>query len=136
MKKIVFIVLLLTGICQQGFSFTTELLSPQDSSMVYDFPEKMAHFPGSPDAMDFFIRKNLVYPANLKAAGVQGKVYVQFIVEKDGSLSNITIRMSSKNTDLDQEAINVIKKMPNWIPGSIKGKNVRVKQTIPITFSL
>jgi protein TonB len=72
----------------------------------------------------------------LRASAVQGKVYVQFVVEKDGSLSNITIRMSSKNAELDQEAINVIKKMPNWIPGSIKGKSVRVKQTIPIIFSL
>jgi len=103
--------------------------------MVYDFHEKMAQFPVNPDAMDLFIRKNLYYPPALKAAGVQGKVYVQFIVEKDGSITNITIRMSSKNSELDQEAINVIKKMPKWVPGSIKGKNVRVKQTVPITFS-
>lgn len=136
MKKIAVLILFVTCISQVGFSNGTVILTPQDSSMVYDFPEKMAHFPGSPDAMDLFIRKNLVYPPNLKAAGIQGKVYVQFVVEKDGSLTNISIRMSSKNEDLDQEAINVIKKMPNWIPGSIKGKNVRVKQTIPIIFSL
>lgn len=136
MKKILVLILFVACISQVGFSRGNEILAPQDSSMVYDFPEKMAHFPGNPDAMDLFIRKNLVYPPKLKAAGVQGKVYIQFIVEKDGSLTNITIRMSSKNEDLDQEAINVIKKMPNWIPGSIKGKNVRVKQTIPITFSL
>ena len=136
MKKLFILLLVITSFSQFGFSTSNEVLYPQDSSMVYDFPEKMAQFPGPPDAMDLFIRKNLVYPANLRAAGVQGKVYVQFVVEKDGSLSNITIRMSSKNAELDQEAINVIKKMPNLIPGSIKGKSVRVKQTIPITFSL
>ena len=136
MKKLFILLLVITSFSQFGFSTSNEVLYPQDSSMVYDFPEKMAQFPGPPDAMDLFIRKNLVYPANLRAAGVQDKVYVQFVVEKDGSLSNITIRMSSKNVELDQEAINVIKKMPNWIPGSIKGKSVRVKQTIPITFSL
>lgn len=117
-----------------GFTCSHVSNMPADSSMVYDFPEKMAHFPGDPDAMDMFIRKNLIYPEKLRAGGVQGKVYVQFIVEKDGSISNIAIRMSSNNAELDQEAINVIKKMPNWIPGSIKGKNVRVKQTIPISF--
>jgi len=136
MKKLVIIILVFTSFSQVGFSANNGVFSPQDSSMVYDFPEKMAQFPGPPDAMDLFIRKNLIYPGNLRASAVQGKVYVQFVVEKDGSLSNITIRMSSKNAELDQEAINVIKKMPNWIPGSIKGKSVRVKQTIPIIFSL
>lgn len=102
--------------------------------MVYDFPEKMAKYPGGADAMDLFIRKNLVYPEDLKSAGVQGKVYVQFIVEKDGSITNITVRRSSRNERLDQEAIKVIEKMPNWIPGTVRGKKVRVKQTVPIQF--
>ncbi len=135
MKRLLFLFLATVLMCFGGHAKGSEIHAAQDSSMVYDFPEKMAQFPGSPEAMDLFIRKNLNYPANLKAAGVQGKVYVQFIVEKDGSITNISIRMSSKNAELDQEAINVIKKMPKWVPGSIKGKNVRVKQTIPITFS-
>lgn len=119
-----------------GFSTGTTVLTPQDSSMVYDFPEQMAHFPGDADAMDLFIRKNLYYPPALKAAGVQGKVYVQFIVEKDGSISNIKVRRSSNNAELDQEAIKVIEKMPRWTPGSMRGKKVRVKQTVPVTFTL
>lgn len=108
---------------------------PPDSSMVYDFPEQMAQFPGGADAMDMFIRKNLNYPQRLKDAGVKGKVYIQFIVEKDGSLSNIVVRRGCNNAELDQEAVNVIEKMPNWIPGEVRGKKVRVKQTIPVTFS-
>lgn len=105
----------------------------EDSSMVYDFPERMAQFPGGSAAMDLFILKNKNYPQSLKDAGVVGKVYVQFIVEKDGSLTNISIRRGT-NTDLDKEALNVVEKMPNWIPGSVRGKIVRVKYTLPITF--
>jgi protein TonB len=135
MKKI-FILLLLIVAANAGFTKGNGIETLQDSSMVHDFPEQMAHFPGDADAMDLFIRKNLYYPPKLKAAGIQGKVYIQFIVEKDGSLSNITVRRGSKNAELDQEAINVIKKMPNWTPGSMRGKKVRVKQTVPVAFTL
>lgn len=134
MKKIV-IFLLFIATTSGVFAAQERTNFPQDSSTVYDFPEQMAQFPGGADAMDMFIRKNLNYPDNLKRGGVQGKVYIQFIVEKDGSLSNITVRRGCNNETLDKEAINVIKKMPNWIPGTMRGKKVRVKQTIPITFS-
>jgi protein TonB len=135
MKKTVILLLLIVA-ANAGFTMGNTVNEPQDSSMVYDFPEQMAHFPGDADAMDLFIRKNLYYPPKLKAAGIQGKVYIQFIVEKDGSISNITIRRGCQNAELDQEAINVIKKMPNWIPGTMRGKKVRVKQTVPVKFSL
>tara|TARA_B110000037_G_scaffold188405_1_gene219846 strand:+ start:42946 stop:43353 length:408 start_codon:yes stop_codon:yes gene_type:complete len=130
------ILLLLIVVANAGFTMSNTVNESQDSSMVYDFPEQMAHFPGDADAMDIFIRKNLYYPPKLKAAGVQGKVYIQFIAEKDGSISNITIRRGCQNAELDQEAVNVIKKMPNWIPGTIRGKKVRAKQTVPVKFSL
>lgn len=133
MKKVLVLITLLV-ISYTGMSFEYSIDEPQDSSMVYDFPEKMAQYPGGADAMDLFIRKNLNYPEKLKNAGVKGKVYVQFIVEKDGRITNITVRRGT-NTDLDKEAVSVIKKMPNWIPGSVRGKKVRVKQTVPITFS-
>ncbi len=135
MKKLLILLLLIVA-ANAGFTMSNTVNESQDSSMVYDFPEQMAHFPGDADAMDIFIRKNLYYPPKLKAAGVQGKVYIQFIVEKDGSISNITIRRGCQNAELDQEAVNVIKKMPNWIPGTIRGKKVRVKQTVPVKFSL
>ena len=135
MKKLLILLLLIVA-ANAGFTMSNTVNESQDSSMVYDFPEQMAHFPGDADAMDIFIRKNLYYPPKLKAAGVQGKVYIQFIAEKDGSISNITIRRGCQNAELDQEAVNVIKKMPNWIPGTIRGKKVRVKQTVPVKFSL
>ncbi len=128
--------LLFITVAATGFSANFSVNEPQDSSMVYDFPEQMAKYPGGADAMDLFIRKNLNYPKELKDAGVQGKVYVQFVVEKDGSITNIIVRRGANNDVLDQEALNVIKKMPDWIPGSMRGKKVRVKQTIPIKFSI
>ena len=103
--------------------------------MVYDFPEKMAQFPGGPDALDAYIRKNLNYPQNLKNSNVQGKVYIQFIVEKDGSISNVEIRRGI-HPELDKEAVRLVQNMPKWIPGSVHGKIVRVKQTLPISFVL
>ncbi len=135
MKKI--IALFALFICTASFAINEKnvFTIPQDSSMVYDFPEKMAQFPGGADAMDMFIRKNLEYPAALKESGVVGKVYVQFIVEKDGTITDVKVRRGT-NTGLDNEAVKVIEKMPNWLPGSVRGKKVRVKQTIPITFSL
>lgn len=116
------------------FSSGLTIVTVQDTA-VYDFPEKMAKYPGGGDAMESFIRKNLVYPDRLKKAGVQGKVYIQFIVEKDGRITNVKVRRGT-NPELDKEAKKVIEKMPDWLPGSVRGKKVRVKQTVPITFSL
>jgi protein TonB len=134
MLKLGFIIVLFFAI-NIGYSSDLLSFSPPDSSMVYDFPEKMAQFPGGSNAMEAFIRKNLVYPIELQKAGIQGKVYMQFIVERDGSLTSIQVRRGA-DPQLDAEAIKVIEKMPNWIPGSMRGKLVRVKQTIPIVFSL
>jgi protein TonB len=130
------LVFLFSIVCTIGFAEQNHVLIPTDSSTVYDFPEKMAKFPGEADAFDAYLRKNMVYPPKLKAAGIQGKVYVQFIVEKDGSITNVKVRRTSNVVELDNEAVRLIKAMPKWIPGSIKGKPVRVNQTVPITFSL
>ena len=135
MKKILLLSFLVFA-CTYGYSSEWHKNSIKDSSIVYDFPEKMAKFPGGTDAMEAFIRKNLVFPSENKSAGNQGKVYVQFIVEKDGSITNVKIRRGCQYENLNQEAVNLIKKMPNWVPGSTKGKSVRVKQTLPITFTL
>lgn len=83
-----------------------------------------------------FIRKNLIYPEDARRKGIQGKVYVEFIVELDGSMSEIQVKRSFYPS-LDQEAIRVISIMPNkWTPGKQNGKNVRVRMTIPIFFKM
>lgn len=103
--------------------------------MVYDMPEQMPEFPGGADALEQFINDNIKYPPEAKEKRIQGKVYVQFIVEKDGTLSEIKIRRGAHEL-LNEEALRVIKLMPDWKPGSMRGKKVRVRYTIPITFAL
>ena len=119
------------------FAFNNQAYSffmPKDT-MVYDMPEQMPQFPGGADAMEHFISDNIKYPTVAKEKGIQGKVYVQFIVEKDGTLTHVKIRRGAHES-LNNEAIRVIKMMPNWKPGSMRGKVVRVRYTIPITFAL
>lgn len=123
------------------FGFTQIIYAneiPTDSTnkgMIFDMPEQMPKFPGGGDAMEQFINDNIKYPAEAKSKNIQGKVYVQFIVEKDGSISEVSIRRGAHKS-LDDEAIRVVKLMPNWEPGAMRGKKVRVRYTLPITFSL
>lgn len=108
--------------------------APLDTN-IYDMPEQMPKFPGGADAMDHFISDNMRYPEEAKSKKIQGKVYVQFIVEKDGSISHIKVRRGVHDL-LDAEAVRLIRSMPNWKPGSMRGKTVRVRHTIPISFAL
>lgn len=107
---------------------------PLDTN-VYDMPERMPEFPGGADAMQHFINDNLKFPEEAKIKKIQGKVYIQFVVEKDGSISRVKIRRGVHKL-LDEEAERVIKSMPNWKPGSMRGKTIRVRHTIPIVFAL
>lgn len=120
------------------FQTTNAMAFPPDTTkkeMVYDMPEQMPQFPGGADAMEHFIKANLKYPTAAKEKNIQGKVYVSFIVEKDGSISEVVVRRGVHPL-LDDEAVRVIKMMPNWKPGSMRGRKVRVRHTIPITFVL
>lgn len=109
-------------------------MMPLDTN-IYDMPEQMPEFPGGATAMEHFISDNLTYPTEAKAKKIQGKVYIQFVVEKDGSIEHVKIRRGVHHL-LDEEAIRIIKIMPDWKPGSMRGKTVRVRHTIPIVFAL
>ena len=102
---------------------------------ILDFTDVEAVFPGGVEAMMKFISDNIKYPEINKEMGTQGRVYVQFVVEKDGSLSNISIMRGVSKT-IDREAKRVIRLMPKWTPGEIRGKAVRCKSLLPITFTL
>lgn len=78
--------------------------------------------------------KNVIYPQELLGKGISGKVYVQFVIEKDGSVTNVRI-IRSVNPILDKEAIRVVKSMPKWIPARSKGKPVRCAYTVPVPFN-
>ena len=102
---------------------------------VLMIPEEMPSFPGGVMALMEFLQKNVKYPVEAQKKGVQGRVLVSFVVEKDGSLSEIKT-VKSVDPLLDEEAVRVVKSMPKWEPGKQKGKAVRVKYNVPISFKL
>ncbi len=99
--------------------------------VVEDQPE----FPGGTAALLDYLRKNIKYPAICRENNIQGRVLVTFIVNKDGAIVEPEV-VKSVNPSLDKEALRVISQMPNWKPGSQRGKPVRVKYTVPVNFRL
>lgn len=106
-----------------------------DSNQVFAVVEKMPLFPGGQDGLIAFLAKTIQYPKEAQEKGLQGRVVCSFIVEKDGSLSDVTV-IRGIDPLLDQEALRVISVMPKWTPGTQRGKAVRVKYTVPLTFTL
>ncbi len=102
---------------------------------AFNVVEHMPEFPGGAVEMMKFLNENVKYPEAAEKAGTQGRVVVQFIVEADGSITNVKV-LKNVSDEIDAEAVRVIKAMPKWKPGSQKGQPVRVKYTIPVTFRL
>lgn len=108
-------------------------------SDVFSIVEQMPEFPGGVDANLKYLAKNVKYPEKALDANTSGTVYVQFIVNTDGSISDPTVIRGVSGPggkECDDEALRVVKSMPNWIPGKQNGKNVRVKYLLPIKFTL
>jgi TonB family protein len=95
----------------------------------------MPQFPGGLEELMTFLSENVSYPETAHKAGVQGRVIANFIVKKDGSITEAKI-VKSVSPELDAEALRVINSMPKWIPGMQNDEAVRVKYTIPVTFQL
>ena len=102
---------------------------------AFDVVEQMPQFPGGPEALMQFLSQNVKYPKEAYEKNVQGRVIANFVVEKDGSITEAKI-VKSVSPELDAEALRVIGTMPNWMPGMQNGEPVRVKYTVPITFRL
>ncbi len=100
---------------------------------IFMVVEDMPQFPGG--NVTKWIAKNVKYPQLAQENGIQGKVYIKFVIEKDGSITDVQV---SRGVDasLDREAVRVIKAMPKWKPGKQRGKAVRVSYTLPINFQL
>ena len=107
----------------------------KEPEQPFDVVEEMPKFPGGDAAMMEFLRNTVKYPEEAMKNGIQGRVVVQFIIEKDGSISEAKV-IKKVNEQLDAEALRVVGEMPNWTPGKQKGKEVRVKFTLPVTFRL
>ena len=107
----------------------------EEENKVFDVVEQMPSFPGGMGALMSWLSQNIKYPVIAAENGVQGRVIVQFVVEKDGSVTDVRVA-KSVDPSLDKEAQRVVKAMPKWIPGKQNGSAVRVKYTVPVTFKL
>lgn len=104
--------------------------------VVFVKVDRPAQFPGGITALMNFLSANVVYPAIAVENGIQGKVVCQFIVNKDGSVSDIEVIQSGGDPSLDSEAVRVISIMPRWYPAEMGGKPVRTKFKLPVNFKL
>lgn len=117
------------------FSFMTSTAQTKKNNMVFDVVEVMPQFPGGQIAMMKYIMENIKYPKQAMKEGIQGRVTVRFIVEKDGSISDVK-PILSVHPLLNKEAVRVVKSMPKWTPGKQNGKPVRVRFNLPVMFKL
>lgn len=106
-----------------------------NDNRIYDIVDTPPSFPGGMAALQAYLRNNIIYPEVAANNGIEGRVIVQFIVGKDGSLSNVTVARSA-DVSLDKEAVRVVKSMPKWIHGKHAGVAVNVKYTCPVIFRL
>ena len=107
----------------------------EEETKVFDVVEQMPSFPGGPSALMQYLSSNIKYPVVAEENGVQGRVVCTFVVERDGSITDVRV-IKSVDPSLDKEAVRVVKSMPKWIPGKQNGSAVRVKYTLPVTFRL
>ena len=107
----------------------------EEESKVFDVVEQMPSFPGGQGALLEYLASHVKYPVVAQENGVQGRVVVSFIVEKDGSITDVRV-VRSVDPSLDREAQRVVSSMPRWTPGKQNGSAVRVKYTVPVTFRL
>ena len=107
----------------------------EEETKVFDVVEQMPSFPGGPSALMQYLSSNIKYPVVAEENGVQGRVVCTFVVERDGSITDVRV-IRSVDPSLDKEAVRVVKSMPKWIPGKQNGSAVRVKYTVPVTFRL
>jgi TonB family protein len=110
-------------------------VSGPDKNGVYNSVEQLPAFPGGIEALGKFLGSNIKYPKAAREKGIEGRVICSFIVEPNGSLSNITV-IKGVSPDMDEESVRVLKLSPKWIPGMQNGEKVRVQYAIPISYTL
>lgn len=121
-------------VVEYGHDDTTTVMHQPDTNMVHEFAEVMPELPGG---LQNYMVNNIKYPVTERDAYKQGTVYISFIIEKDGTVSNIKERKGVPGAPgLTEEAIRVISSMPKWKPGTTNGKPVRVQLTQPVKFSI
>jgi len=107
----------------------------EEEAQVFFIVENMPEFPGGDLELRKYINQNVVYPEIAKENGIQGRVFVQFVVNKQGKVEQVKV-VRGVDPSLDKAAVKVIQSLPSWKPGSQRGKSVRVSFTVPINFQL
>ena len=133
MKKLI-LMLLMAGCCLMTANAQKTVVS-QTNQKVFDTVEQMPEYPGGMQAMIEFLQTNMKYPEDAAKQKVEGRVMVQFVVETDGSVTDVHVA-KQVFPSLDAEAIRVVQAMPKWTPGKDKGRVVRVKYNLPIVFRM
>ncbi len=133
MKKL--ILMLLMAVCCLMTANAQKTVVSQTNQKVFDTVDQMPEYPGGMQAMIEFLQANMKYPEDAAKQKVEGRVMVQFVVETDGSISDVHVA-KQVFPSLDAEAIRVVQAMPKWTPGKEKGKVVRVKYNLPIVFRM
>ncbi|MBO4826447.1 MAG: energy transducer TonB [Prevotella sp.] len=133
MKRMMTLALLLLAMTTASMAQNNQGKGGDDT--VYDVVEVMPQFPGGQMELFKFLQETMKYPEDAQKAKMEGRVLATFMVDTDGSIKDAKI-VKSVFPSLDAEALRVINAMPNWTPGKHKGKKVRVKYTIPISFRL
>lgn len=106
-----------------------------EEQQIFMVVESMPEFPGGEAALTKYLFDNIEYPQMAKESGIQGRVFVTFVVERDGNVTDVRV-LRGIGGGCDEEAIRVVKGMPNWTPGKQRGKPVRVQFNLPIKFTL
>ena len=134
MKKILAIIFLLCA--NYVFAQDTTATAPIDTAeKILLVVETMPVFPGGLDSLMSFLKNNTIYPDSARNAGIEGKVYVAFVVNKEGWVQDVRV-IRGVSPLLNEEAIRVVKLMPRWSPGYQEGKAVNVQYTLPMNFKL
>ncbi|MBK9420414.1 MAG: energy transducer TonB [Flavobacteriales bacterium] len=122
---------------QEGEKIDAPPPPPPVEEVTYDLAavQEQPEFQGGMAQMYGYLKKNIKYPDMEFDAGIQGKVYVEFVVEKDGSVEDVSVRRGV-SPGLDKEALRAVRSMPKWSPGKMNGKAVKVRFTIPVDFKL
>ena len=121
----------------EEYDFTPPEIEEEEivEAEIFKVVEEMPEFPGGAAKMMEFIQKNIKYPLMARESDIQGRVFVNFVVEPDGSITNVTV-MRGIGGGCDEEALRVVQSMPNWKPGKQRGSAVRCSFTVPIIFKL
>lgn len=115
--------------------FIEEVEEEVEEEQIFTIVEEMPSFPGGEAALMKYLGKNIKYPAIAKDAGIQGTVYVTFVVNEEGAVKDVQV-LRSIGGGCDEEAIRVVESMPKWTPGKQRGKSVKVQYNLPIRFTL